>query len=689
MKRTSLLFLLVSLLISNLIVSSEAKAEETEYQNFIPFVGLGLTSNSSKSDGVIIGDICPSCIGLNSGFGLRENISAGVYNQIYGLWGFDFQYGLSLGYSNRTTKFNKNFFNGYLIRGNEVIHGTSNYVVDAKIMALNATPFINFFPIKGFDLALKLGLSMDFVFSSSASVLETALGNDVYLPGNVKEKQYEEPKINNLNSMLFSLPIGLKYDLFFNNIVVSPEVTYNFGLNKLQNESNWTQNRLYAGVSVAYKIESGKKHKSVVIPEQGTTSQPEEVIAEEKPEEKKEKADIFSRFEWIVNGHRLKSNDTMHIDTFITDYVEELPIIPYVFFEKDLAEVETDIDFTNEEINVLQNPEYIQMKFLALLPDYISQGKVKGLEFSATTDEDPAVLDKRVEFIKKYMEDAGVSLEGIKITKQIIDPNKLKYIELASEYRYMQVDFKGNQLEYISFLSSSTKDFPPLSFTFVSYPQSESEITDTQVEVYSNDKKVAFGTDNLLKIKLSFQEDVVLEYDYTNVLRAKYNVKNADGTVKTFTDSVHLVMDYRVMPDMINARIIRKKDETAGSDHYFEHILAIFDFDRSAVKFVNEKTKEKLYKALEDKDKVEVFGSADSFGTEGYNDNLVKKRVNNALKAVNVSQKNVSIIQREDYTFENSSPIGRMYNRAVMIRIYKDPTGEGKSLDEILKDAGH
>lgn len=686
----SFFWLMLTLVLSaNMLVCNEIKTEEKEYQSYRPFVSFGLMSNFNKSGGLMINDVCPTCIGLQKGFGLREHITAGIYNHsedLFGL-GMEYQYGISLGYTNRSSKFETDYFNGYLIRGNEVIKGMTHYNANVKLFALNATPFINLFPIKGLDLAVKVGFGFDFIFSNSASVVETALGNDVYLPNNAKERWYEEPKINTLNKTQFSLPVGLKYDIYVKNFVISPEVTYDFALNKLQTPNNWKQNRLFAGLSVAYRFEKEKTVVPTIETPKKAMGSVTPALAKNEKDTTEEKADIFSRFEWLVNNHRLYSNDTMHIDAFITDYIEELPIIPYVFFDKDSYEFETDVDFTNEEINVLQNPEYIQLKFLILLPDYITNGKVSELVFSATTDEDPAVLDKRIEFIKAFMDERGVSLDGIKISKQIIDPNKLKYIELADENRYMRVEFKSNQMEYISFLSSSTKDFPAMNFQILSHPESKSEITDTKMEVFSNEKKVAFGNDNQLKIKLSFQEDVVLEYDYTNVLRAKYQVQNADGTVKTFTDSVNLVMDYKLMPDMINARIIRKRDDdNPETDHFFEHILAIFDFDRSAVKFINEKTKEKLYDALEKKEKVEVFGSADSFGTDGYNDNLVRKRVANALKAVNVNPKNVHIITRDAYTFENSSAIGRMYNRAVMIRVYKDPEGEGKPILDFDND---
>ncbi len=649
------------LLIAITFLSNTNRVFPVEYYSFSPYSNIGVNFNISRSSsGMSLDNFCPSCIDLHNGYGLGSNYGIGALNETHNsLINMRVQYGAYLDYNNHYSEFTNDKFLGNLISGNNIISGNVNYNLKVYLKTLEFVPFVYLYPVNNLNLAFKLGLNLGLNIGSKYDFSESTKDDNVFLKNGKKENNYSGSEFPGISNVNFSIPVGIKYDFQFKNIVVSPEVQYSFGLTKLHKESDWGLNTLKAGVSLVYKIDKQKRQPPVVAPPAPTLPKP-------SVQESNKSNDISSKSVWYINGNRMSSNDTIIIDNYETDFYDELPIIPYLFFTHNSAELQAESNLDEAEINVMENSEYIQQRFLKFLPEFAKQGKIKSVKILYTSDEVPGIGEKRIQFMKKFLSENNANINKIKFIAEKVEISTVKHPELLEENRAAIIDFKDTSNIFLSFLNSSTKEYPTFNNTVKIKPKTDYYLSNINGKIQIGDEVLA----NIESAETDFSLSLANLTNYNNYECSKmylnYSLTNSADVTKNFVDSLNVLVNIHTMPNGINMKYTKLSDSTI----YYEHVLALFDFDGLYIKFINNKGKSLLLQALAENKKIEIYGSADDFGTQEYNSALIDKRVDNVLREIKINPKKVTITKADKYPFDNSSPIGRMYNRAVMIRIY-------------------
>ncbi len=617
----------------------------------------GINLNFANSNGIEIPPFCPTCIGLKNGKGLGYNFGLGFnVNPSHTLFNLKYSYGAYLSYSNLYSNINKTEFLGNLILGNEMIKGDVNYNLDVFFKSLNFTPYIYLYPFEKLNIALKLGVDFSYLIGSNNELTEKTVKENTFFTNGATEKKYEANEVLNAKSFFVSLPIGLKYDLLkFKNLTISPELQYNLALSNIQESSKLKINRFSAGISLVYQFEkSVKKPIAPIAPEL-----PKPALEEGKS------ADIVSTVDWLVNNSKITSNDTLNIVLNKQDYYDEVPILKYLFFDYNSTELKNSFN-DSTEVDIIDNPEAIQQKYFSDLPDIIRNNNVRIIDILSTSDEDNDIGKKRLSFLQDFLASKNIDIDKIKFNLKRINVNKLKYPELAEENRVIVLHSEKIKNENISFINQSSVDFPIIENVINLGIFSDYYVTGINGNVSINENEIYKIESARSDFSVNSSDLFEINNEMKHKIYLNYTLENSANNIKNFKDSINLLFTINMFPDEINYKYSMNDD----SSSYYQYILSLFDFDKSKFNLINKKAQNLLYDAIKQNKKVEIFGCSDNLGTIDYNSTLINKRVKNTLKALKIKANQVTIIENNKPLFDNNNPIGRMYNRSVIIRVY-------------------
>jgi|GEM_PF-3097287 hypothetical protein len=659
-----------------LIVSFISAYADDKDTNFGLFGGASLNVNLHSASFKGLPGYPNCCVELHDATGLGWQVFAGLrYFPEGRLFGFKYLPQISLGLYNISANFKEQEFIGNVIQGNSYVKGYSEFKLDANWLNLAVSPSLLFFPVEDLPLGVKLGLSAAIPISSSLSQKEKLVTpSDGYYFETLKPTRNEgSGKINELNALFF-INLGISYEAFeLGAFKISPEIGFDYALNNVVSGKNWKPLSFNAGFTVSYRLMKPE------IPPPPPPAAPPLPKMPEAPA-----AEPLNIITEVYAGDKRINNGSV-IELTLDKEIERVSysVLPMIFFDFNSATFVRNEKFPQNEENA-QKLSYIN------IIEYIQTNKPKEftITFSTTSDEDTAIAKQRVESVMLELTRNNIDTRIIHLNEVTIDVSKLKYPQLAEEYRFARFEFdmenknpKSQNLNILNFnkIKNIRTSLHPVESRFI-VTATDNNSVHTQSTLTLNGAVVS--TYNTNSGSYILDEKAVSTLTPGNSYPIEWSFEAKDGKGGSATADVKANIKYIENKIELGTNIFTNDTST-----YEQYILGYFNFDESEFSVTNEQALETVCKAIRNGERVEILALHDNFGDKRHNAALALNRLNDTWVrfstllegnemdtdlAENFAQyKNLSFGVPDNYVFDNSTAIGRILNRTAIARIYK------------------
>lgn len=645
-----LILILITTVYTNAIMAND-------YTNWSFFTKMDMNLNLHNSQGIIIPNICPECIGIKDGSGLGYALGVGVlYKNKATLLGMKNSLGVLFSYNSRNAILENQAFLGNIIVGNTVTKGLVNYSLDSKTSTLELEPMVYLYPIFDIPISLKLGISIAVPLTKQIILKEEVAGAGLLLPNGKQANTYPELELPNTASLFIGIPIGLKYDLYsIDNFRISPEINYNIALTDFQSDSKWNLSKLSAGFVIEYRLNKSE----IALPKE--PPMPNIPVYEEV----KTSIECFAK--WKLDNTEVFDDSEVVVNSLKTDYYHTVPILPFIFFEHNSAKLPL-INNSNQAIksekinNDFQN---MQNNFLADIFDILKkENNIKITAYYIDNEEESvgkARLDSTIQFLKSK----GISSEIISSEVKAIKTKSIKYPQLEDEFRSVKLNYNDINSAYSKILTASKLIYSDLSVELELAPLASAGIKSIEGEVFLNKIPYSIINDLTNTIYISKEELASRIIDNKIIVEAIFRIEDNSGNSKEFAKTITIRVNETQLPDILNY-------VQDSSNYYHEYILALNSFDKQSPFIISDIAKTKLIEAINTGNRIQILGLTDNLGDKEYNSKLAIKRIKSLLKILKIDNSKLETIIPDLYLFDNNSAIGRMLNRSVVIRIFEN-----------------
>ncbi|GAB5466613.1 MAG: hypothetical protein Kapaf2KO_20490 [Candidatus Kapaibacteriales bacterium] len=690
--------------------SQDVKELEKPNLKFGIYAGLNYNMHLAEFDSLPDFTDCCSEYGNTSGFGPRLGVLAGIpiapKSRIM----------LRLGYSTLDGEFKEVEEIGNTI--DVTSPATAEFTLDAALQAidLSAEYEYNIWD----NLNLYGGLRGGYIFSATAAQYETLLQptNASFIDPqtgnltNTRGEPFTYNEINDISSIQFWVGGGVGYFIPVGNVFLEPYLRYYHPITDLASV-DWQVATLNFGIDAYIELEPAKdviKDKiflrdTTVLAEVGGTGS---IVLAETSEEVSEREDEENIYQ--TTTIREKYIKTMPLDYTFTgelagdfrDYskivIEEtetreaFPLLPYVFFDDGSSALSStsqnqitpseaaSFDELDQEWDVLK----IHTNLLNIVGKRLTENPNATITLTGTNstkDADKsadAVSQKRAKSVADYLIKVW-GIDGNRIGFKSRDlpekPGRSDIKQGVEENR--RVEISSDDVAITSYLNLSriekTSNPPVLNIGANAYHTLDDTGYDYSLNISQDG--------NLLRSQ---------DYSGQDTTSNRYRWTIADEPMPKLEEPIDIELTGR---DQYGATFsenesieleqltIRKKREILKNDQVVEkYSLIVFDYDSAELTKAQKSNLKTVYSAINPSSTVEVDGHTDNIGSDEYNLELSKRRIDEVIRTLGLEEgKNVSKIIRnpqgaKNPPYTNSSAKGRSYNRTVIITIYR-PVG--------------
>ncbi|MFZ1731042.1 MAG: OmpA family protein [Bacteroidota bacterium] len=440
----------------------------------------------------------------------------------------------------------------------------------------------------------------------------------------------------------------------------SPEISYAYPLIDATTGYDWKISYMTAGASLTWRIMVEEKAPPPVAP-----PPPPAPPAPQPP------------------VARIGTTTDAEIDITETFVTETFPLLPYVFFEKNSAELpgkyrtmraENTAAFTEAALPRKTLPIYYH--FLDIMGKRLRGDPSIRITLVGSTDDkdaeqgNTALALARANAVKKYFVDVwGVDESRIAVSTQ-------KLPQMPSSTVYAEGDEENRRVEIVS---EADGIFRPV----IHERLSEFEISPPTLEI-------ALGADATSAIaswslNIRRDEEVVAQFGSAGAPPATVRWQLVDALASMVRSEDKLTATLTVTDDKglsASSDLVIPVHKKQNSFEVGRLSLIVFDFDRSDILPHNQRMiRQFVAEAIKATSSVEITGSTDRLGEEAHNAELSTARAENVKKLL-LSQKpryeklEARGIGEAPDLYDNNLPEGRFYCRTVAVEV-KTPV-EGK-----------
>lgn len=515
--------------------------------------------------------------------------------------------------------------------------------IDQKLI-----PNLNFYA--GPFLSVKLNSTYDFKYDQDQSAMESDI------------------EVNLANSVAYGIQWGVAYDIkvsdfnYKTSMIVSPFFDWSWMANQKESVNTPDQNSLNdVWSTISYRL--GIR-----------------LALEYRPEDEGLTTDAMAGNQKVFV---VMPPDNTIVTKNIKGY---FPIHPYVFFDKGNSQIpprytvlstaeatnfkETDIaNFVEGDLTVKEaNVDQLMKSYYNVINIYADRMRRNPDEklMLKSSDPDQVTAQANAQTIKDYM-----------VNTFMIDSNRIQIVVaglanpsgsantetvsrglIADENR--RVVFEFNNANMLKPVPYTIRDESSIDNDMVFSISKSEMIQSWDITITGEGKSLYFGP------YINYSERINPSELMTFLKSGKYNAK------VTVTDLNNKVKEENLAFTLI------KDSEVKNASRY----LMLFEYnDANAVKSYESKIRGEIVPAIVETDRVIVHGHTDNIGTEAGNlllsqqradqakriidEQLVKEDKNNYVEALGIGQ------SKNQYSFNNRYPEGRMYNRNIFVEIIK------------------
>ncbi len=652
MKNTNQINRIIFFVFALVLIIAESNAKEKGTPHFIS-AGADINANIyfanfNKFEGI---DNC--CTTFGNTFGLGYNVHLGYEFQLpTKLLGMPWRLDLSFAYSDLSANFKEIQPFANIINGNSHVKATAEYSITPKVQSIMFDPGIFFTPFTSTPLQIRIGFQVGFLSAMDFSQEERLIKpSEIYYENGKRVRGQYSGAIPNAAMQYFALSIGARlHAADFGNFAIYPSLRFNYGLSELVQNLDWTASSLQGGISIVYNFPKPEYPKPAAPP---MPPLPE-------PTQPPAPAHLAVNINTIFNGKYGEEFElTFTSDEEQTDYY----LLPYIFFNQD-----SDIPIatkTSGERNIGEARAQANLtKALAQLLEANPEYNLT-LVSSSLSSESEQIINNRISKISNGLVANGVDISKINVSKRSIEPEDIQKPELLTENIYIKFNISGHKglIPYSHKYIIDRKYLQKNVLQIIPEIKSSDKLADFEGNIYNNkrlikkfdEKGTSFNIDNELPLSVNEElQNFIFSYDVF--------AKNAGGAKAKLSGKVKLT-------PIEERKNIRKNTLQADGKQYSQYILCYFEFDEAEPYIVNKDVLNEIKDAIAADKQIQLIALTDNIGEKEYNNRLATKRGKAAFALLKGLNGNINISEPDNYLFANDTPLGRMLNRTVVVRI--------------------
>lgn len=581
---------------------------------------------------------------LDPTFGFGMELSLGKL-----LFDLPSSYVLKLNYNGMSSEYSEERFRGYKINefDKQPIMVEHQLNPTIKLLAIGNSIYSELFSGFSFGIGADIGLAITSEFTQN----ETALSpSDFTFTNGTREINTGEGTIDEMNSIIFSLFAGVRYDAYsFDNWTIRPELKYNYLPGSLLDGKDLNVSQVSGSISLVYHIT-----ESTAPPPPPPMPKVKEPVVVEAivPPHIDVKLEIKDEL-----GNNIVDGQIVNIPTTLFETKQEYALRPVVFYDS------SDYNYKQYNIRSFTNSDFdVQTQLIKAISDRMNSDESLTVTLTAyeVGDEEKDIPQRRTDIIKEKLTEYGVPASKISTKIEKVE-NNFKYNELKNEFRKVEFTLSDNSdliksiYEIDSRIEFDKKIFTPKTTVNTSedeyYQEVNLYVDGNSIKMENEDFE--FVIDESYTENFEKNEQVKFEYISSAEVAGIYSSANVAFTVEPTVKNV-------------NQTINTVNDGTKITE---QHILAYTEFDKSSFESIDNDVLKLVRKAIKDNKKVIIYASTDNLGNEEYNKALAERRANATKALISSVNSNISVVYPKDYLFSNDHPYGRMLNRAIVVRI--------------------
>jgi outer membrane protein OmpA-like peptidoglycan-associated protein len=478
---------------------------------------------------------------------------------------------------------------------------------------------------------------------------------NVLYPDETKIKIIENGAMGDAGTALgLSGGIGAEFRLR-GGMLVSPELSYRYGLNSPVGDYEWQQNIFRFSLAVQWEIPKFKSKP----PKRKDTVETPVIIKEPEPET------------LIVKTPEIKQLDISKINVKETVVTQTYPLLPYIFFDEnsdELRSVYKSNDAFPDESVLEKNSIDIYYRTLDIVavrmqnyPEIIltvtgyTDGKEKG-----NYTERLELAEKRAEKVVRYITSKySISQDRFIIKTGAVPllPSNTEYAQGYEENRRVELSSAGDLLK------------PVIHSKFIEF-----KISDNFIKVlldYENPNEI-----DMIDLSLHDDKSIYFRKNYIEPVKSlDISLNNKIEKLLTLAQPQATLIIYSKGKIADKITIDLRVDSKIEKFELGRLNLIVFDYNKSEITETNRNMLSDFINSnIQENSEIKITGSTDKLGEANYNLQLSQDRANTIENYIlqykpgaNITE--VKGIGESNLLFDNNLPEGRFYCRTVLIEV--------------------
>lgn len=606
-----------------------------------------------------------------------------------------FKTGIKLGFSSSSSIFTRT--TPTIINPNatpiqaEIIDSLSTFLT-----SIFASPYLQFEPIE--HLAISAGLTLETMAASQFTQTQNIIDST---GGRLSIEIHQTGTIPNPNTTVLGwiqlsgrMPLNHEHSFY-----LEPQIRANFGISQQFIALNWKANSFSAGLGLVYQPQPIIKittdtiyiRDTITTRDKSITStrldlEKSEITAQETIEtssEIRKRITINQTFNrkipkplgllsltcpvtFVLKDKTESKSVKLTVDEIITNHYSTL--LPSVFFAENSSEIPARYHLTKLPREHTFSTLDIYYSLLPILGERLLLYPETNLQIIGCNDnsnESIEISKRRASVIQRYfMDKYGIPASRLEITSRNLPENASQSGEILAAEENRRVDFKTDSEKLLEplLLPDTTRIADPPIIRFRPNVVAESGIESWKLELLQ--------TNQLIR-EFSGTEDIPSPLDWEI---------NAEKSVKKLTENP---IEYRLtvydqdkqsqeVSGTIKFSEKKQQRENILAEQLNDHFsLMCFDYDEVKLTKANSNQLDIIRKIISQDATITIIGSTDAIGKEDYNIELSLRRAKAIAKALKTPKAKIIGAGKDNKTFPNNLPEGRIYSRRVDIRIEK------------------
>ena len=603
-----------------------------------------------------LGPYASCCPEFSGGNGLGGWIGLGVTKPLSNTW----RLGASLVYAsqNGTMVYNEASFVADLRDTPRVREAVFKHELTSTIQSIGLEPRILFRAVGALDISL--GMRIAYVTTAHFMQQETLEQPDDYgaYLGAGRTWVNHNADIPDASSLFAGVIGGARYSLPLNRSntwLLQPEVAVIAPLSSVTSVASWSITDIRFGIGIAKAFVSDTAHID-------TTSQPP-IIPTTAPEAPivvvPDPPNATLTLQGLVNGHVVPF-DTVRIEE--TRIVDFLPVLPYVFFDKNSTSTSERFVHQAQLLHSGQDVSTDNQAVVSVL-GIVAQRTISRPNATITLtgcalDEEVTlnnnVAQQRAESIRSELIKLGVPSKQIRVKARkmpaspTLASNPTDQILANEENQRVEISPSDPEILAPIVISNTVRDIQP----------------DTLVATV--DATIPAGAARWKS------HPVIKEVPTPTVWRAVHTYPAPTSTDSAFievVDSLGRVASDQTAIPVSTLTVERKLTERRNDAEVERYSLILFGFDDATVTDLHRVVLSRIRSKVNEGAQIRILGMTDAMGSDSYNMNLSKRRADEVAKVLGLDTDVTQALGATSPRFDNTTPEGRSYNRTVIIEV--------------------